>query len=338
VVLFYPIKPHIWHKKHSKSICTISSHFFIAYSHLKVILLLFKSLAIGVTMKENNHKFNWILDFLILAGFLISFFIDLTGLEVHQWLGVAVFILIVLHLINHWGWVEAVLSRFFGKTSPRARLYAAIDLLLLFGFVMIVETGLVISTWLNLTLNDFNTWANLHTYFSIGSLILVLIKIGLHWRWIVTVAGKLFRGPSRPATPSPLGNTQALNRRQFLVTMGVVSLGSALAISNVLSKRKASDASLLANNVDLTSTQSAIKIAAEMQPAATQEQVQATQPPAIATSVPQATATATVQPTAQPVVSCSYGCRKGRHCSYPGQCREYQDSNSNGLCDLGECS
>ncbi len=287
-------------------------------------------------MKEKNNKLNWILDFLILAGFLISFFIDLTGLAVHQWLGVAVFILIVIHLINHWGWVEAVLSRFFGKTSPRARLYAAIDLLLLFGFVMIVETGLVISTWLNLTLNDFNTWVELHTYFSIGSLILTMIKIGLHWRWIVTVAGKLFRRSARNAAPAPLGSTQALSRRQFLVTMGVVSLGSAIAISNVLSKDKISETSVLASNVDPTSTQSATDIAAEVQPAATQEQVQATQPAATATSVPQATAT--TQPTTQPIVSCSYGCRKGNHCSYPGQCHEYRDNNGNGLCDLGECS
>jgi hypothetical protein len=31
-------------------------------------------------------------------------------------------------------------------------------------------------------------------------------------------------------------------------------------------------------------------------------------------------------------------CRKGKHCSFPGDCRDYVDSNGNGLCDLGECA
>jgi hypothetical protein len=31
-------------------------------------------------------------------------------------------------------------------------------------------------------------------------------------------------------------------------------------------------------------------------------------------------------------------CRKGKHCSFPGDCRDYVDSDGNGLCDLGECA
>lgn len=287
-------------------------------------------------MKEKKQQFNWIFDFLILAGFLLSFFIDVTGLPLHQWLGVAVFLLIVVHLLNHWGWVDAVISRFFGKASPRARLYAAIDLLLLFGFAMIIETGLVMSTWFNLTLTDYDTWSVLHTYVSIGTLILAVIKIGLHWRWIVTVAAKFFQRTSRTPTTAMTGSPQAVSRRQFLVTMGAVSLGSALAISNVLSKGKVSDTAILANNVDPTNTLNPTAISTETQPTATQEQTQVTQPAATATEMPQATAT--VQPTAQLAVSCSSRCRKGRHCSYPGDCHDYRDNNGNGLCDKGECS
>ncbi len=35
-------------------------------------------------------KSNWLIDATLLAGFLATFFLDLTGLVVHQWLGVAV--------------------------------------------------------------------------------------------------------------------------------------------------------------------------------------------------------------------------------------------------------
>ena len=41
-------------------------------------------------MKTNKHKWNWMMDATLLAGFLATFFLDLTGLVAHQWLGMAV--------------------------------------------------------------------------------------------------------------------------------------------------------------------------------------------------------------------------------------------------------
>jgi hypothetical protein len=288
-----------------------------------------------------NQKSNWLLDVIILSGFLISFFLNLTGLAVHQWLGVALFLGIMFHMVNHWDWVKSVFSKFFGKVSARARIYALIDGLLLYGFVMIIETGLVISTWFNLNLTNYETWLDIHIYSSIATLLLAVLKVGLHWRWIVKTAGKIFKPAPRPVPQvlAPVPQTAGVSRRDFLVTMGLVGLGSALAISNVLPALKKVEASTeVAQSSDPTST------TAVTQAQATAASTQAQGATAVSTEAPTATAQPTAVPTATPTTASAnslvcYGtCPKGRHCSYPGQCGRYTDSNGNGKCDLGECS
>lgn len=290
-----------------------------------------------------NQKINWLLDVAILLGFLVSFFLNLTGLAVHQWLGAAVFMGITLHLVNHWAWVINVISKFFKKTSGRARVYAVIDGLLLYGFVMIIETGLVISTWLNLNLANYEVWLDIHIYSSIATLLLAVLKVGLHWRWIAKTASKIFN-PAPKLAPQVLTTAPqvtGVSRRDFLVTMGLVGLGSALAISNVLpSLKKVSASTEVAQSIDPTAAATATQ--AQPTAAATQTQAITAASTEATTAVPTATAQPTAVPTAVPTAQnnlvCYATCPKGRHCSFPGDCRRYADSDGNGLCDLGECS
>ncbi len=41
-------------------------------------------------MKQDKQKRNWIIDAVLFGGFLVALWLDLTGLAVHQWLGIAV--------------------------------------------------------------------------------------------------------------------------------------------------------------------------------------------------------------------------------------------------------
>ncbi|KAF0111379.1 MAG: Uncharacterized protein FD147_986 [Chloroflexi bacterium] len=296
-------------------------------------------------MAVNSQKSNWFIDVLMFAGFLAAFFLSLTGLVIHQWLGVALLLLIVIHFINHWNWVKCVAERFFGKTSNRARLYALIDGILFFGVVMIMETGLVISTWFNLELSNYSAWRDLHVYASLATLLVTVLKIGLHWRWVAGTAGKIFNARKPQAKPrvtvpqvlKPVPQSASIDRRQFLVTMGIVGLGSLLAINNVLSKETIVQSASLpeeekpadnnAKNQELT--------VVETQVAEVQIQDNATQPAATDTTYPQSTP-APVNVVAAPATTpCTVRCSK--HCSFPGRCNRYVDSNNNRLCDLGEC-
>jgi hypothetical protein len=297
-------------------------------------------------MASNSQNNNWFLDVLILVGFLVAFFLNLTGLVIHQCLGVALALLIIVHFINHWSWIKNVIARFFGKTSNRSRFYAVIDGLLLFGMVMILETGLVISTWFNLDLVDYQVWRDLHVYSSISTLVLAVVKIGLHWRWVVRTAEKIFNAHQPHAQPRitepklsrPVPQAAGMDRRQFLVTMGIVGLGSVLAINNVLSKETVvQSAALPENTTDVNVSNNQENVAANSQANQIQTQTTVAQPVANATSIPQATPTSVSVPTSPAALTCSARCPKGRHCSYPGGCGRYTDSNRNGKCDLGEC-
>ncbi len=292
----------------------------------------------------NKQKWNWILDAALMIGFLAAFFLDLTGLPLHQWLGIALGLTAVIHLVVHQKWVESVTHKFFGCCPMRTRLYYLLDAAIWVGFIMIILTGVVISTWLNLPLFNYETWKNIHVFSSIATLLAVVLKLALHWRWIVKTMGSFTSRPAvnrlplpqtagaalRTAQTQPVAVSKNVDRRQFLVLMGSLGLVSGAAIANVLIKKHSEEAAAL------------IQATATPQPTATA----ASQPTAAAapTDSPvqvEATAAPTVPVVQEAPVnaaseqSCTVRCSRG--CSYPGNCRRYVDENGNGLCDLGEC-
>ncbi|MBN2258171.1 MAG: hypothetical protein JW704_10155 [Anaerolineaceae bacterium] len=50
---------------------------------------------------SKNNQVKWWVGAILFIGFLLTFFMDLTGLELHQWLGISVGILLIYHLLAH---------------------------------------------------------------------------------------------------------------------------------------------------------------------------------------------------------------------------------------------
>ncbi|MCK5794063.1 MAG: hypothetical protein KAH12_05130 [Anaerolineales bacterium] len=46
-------------------------------------------------------KRNWLIDAFLFVGFLLTFFLDLTGLTIHQWLGIGVGSFALYHILAH---------------------------------------------------------------------------------------------------------------------------------------------------------------------------------------------------------------------------------------------
>ena len=82
---------------------------------------------------NQTFKTRWVVDAVLFAAFLGCFFLDLTGTTLHQILGAIGAGIVLYHLFSHWKWVRTVTGRFFSSTSHQARLYYAVDALLLFG-------------------------------------------------------------------------------------------------------------------------------------------------------------------------------------------------------------
>lgn len=309
-------------------------------------------------MNINKPTNKWVIDLFLLIGFLLSFYLNVTGVIIHQWLGVVVIFLAGVHLMMHWNWVKSVTARFVKGTNSRSRLFYVIDFLIMLGAVTILETGLMISTWFNLALSNYSIWVDIHIYSAITVLALAVLKIGLHWRWVVNTTKKVFsfqttslgRLKPVPVEVEPTRrrlseDREAVDRRQFLSAMGLVGLGSLLAVSNVFSDGKVAWAEAADDPNFISLPTGANAVTPQPAAAASTSTVQPTRQAATITLEDEPTVTvAPTQTVAQenivPVASdtstyCTIQCRRG--CSFPGHCRRYTDANGNGKCDLGEC-
>ena len=130
-------------------------------------------------MKTHSQKRNWIIDVVLLVGFLLSFLMGLTGVELHRWLGMALGALALYHLRSHWTWVCSVTQRLATDVPARDLLFWLVDASLASGFVLIIATGLLPPIWLD------DLWMRFHVTISIMMLGLIVLKVSLHWRWII---------------------------------------------------------------------------------------------------------------------------------------------------------
>ncbi len=290
---------------------------------------------------KNKQVTYWKFDAILFAGFLTAFWLDLTGLWLHQWLGIFVGAFAIIHMFIHWKWIKTTLATFTSKVSTKSRKYIVLDVGLLAGFIGIVFTGVIMSTWLQLNLSNYTTWLSMHIVASIGTLVILFLKLAAHGKWIVVASRKVLSGSSY--RPSPLENStqvqvqmqEANDRRAFLRIMGIVGAASVFALA------RAADGLSFANAESLES--SVIEGDAAGTATATQGTTQTTNPTATSMVTQASTATAVVPE--EPIVvatqavptqsSCVIRCQK--RCAFPGHCGRYVDSNSNGYCDNGEC-
>lgn len=284
-----------------------------------------------------SQKTNWWLDAILYAGFLALFFLDLTGVDLHQWLGLTIGILALVHLVLHLDWVIAVTGKIFGNIPNSARFNLLLDTGIGIGFFLIIITGIVISTWLNLSFNNYMVWKNIHTLLSIFTLFALLLKLLLHRKWIVKTAGKCFLVEKNKRVPTQGAGVLAANklaRRDFLKVGAALGAGALIGVVQLHKVvRDVLDEKAIYSSIPEDNIMSGEVISP----------VEQTQPD-MEIPQPELTATSEVQPTLAPVAvesnsgkteECYVRCP--RACSYPGRCRRYVDTNGNGRCDYGEC-
>lgn len=123
---------------------------------------------------------------IILLPFLMAF--QVTKAAAHEWLGMAMFALFLLHQWFNRRWYRSLVK---GRYGILRLLWTAVNMLLLGAFLVTVISGMMMSRHVPAFLNvsSMTHWARLaHLAGSYWSFVLMSVHMGLHWG---TVAGRL---------------------------------------------------------------------------------------------------------------------------------------------------
>ncbi len=139
------------------------------------------------------------LDIILVAVYLIIMEPLFTGLKWHEWIGLALGLAFITHIILNWKWVTACTKKFFKKMSPRLRVNYIINFLLLIAAIFLLLSSLAIAKYIDFSwfswigLYYTFTWLKVHVASSFVLLFIGAIHLGLHWKWIMTSLRQTFQ-------------------------------------------------------------------------------------------------------------------------------------------------
>ena len=146
---------------------------------------------------------NLVLDLAITSVFLVLSNPPLTGMAVHEWLGLGLAVALVVHLLLHWEWIVGISTRLFGGLARGVRLNYVIDLVLFVAFISVVLSGVMMSKSVlpafGLHASPERAWRGIHDFSANLLVVAVAAHVGLHWTWIVTHTKRLVSGRPRVA-------------------------------------------------------------------------------------------------------------------------------------------
>jgi hypothetical protein len=168
-------------------------------------------------MNTYRTTINLLLDLALTIAFLVLFRPVLTGLAIHEWLGLALGGALIVHMLLHRRWATGVTRKWLSKLPLKTRLYTLIDASLLVAFLAIIGSGVAMSRVVlplfGLTGGAGSTWFVMHRWSSMLTLSMVGIKLVLHRTWFAAVIKKLGNQRNRVHRG---GTTAQTNRRVAL--------------------------------------------------------------------------------------------------------------------------
>ncbi|HSY37220.1 MAG TPA: DUF4405 domain-containing protein [Acidobacteriaceae bacterium] len=145
-------------------------------------------------------KFMFWLDAILFASVCALQTLHFTGLILHEWLGLAIVPLILLHLLLAWSWIAAETRRFFTSQSVRARVNYLLNLGLFAAVTATTYSGILISqkaipAIMHSTPAPYMdwTWDRIHTWVADIVVILVGLHLAVNWDWALAAAQRIFR-------------------------------------------------------------------------------------------------------------------------------------------------
>lgn len=139
-------------------------------------------------------KMNLAIDAVAFALYAAVSYPFLTGVGLHEWAGMLLFVLFVLHCAAHLDWVADALRGFRDGFSFARQGNLLLDFGILLAFTAVTVSGLGISGTvlpaLGLVSSGYFIWGPMHAFSAKALLVLLLAHVVAHWRWIAKSMGK----------------------------------------------------------------------------------------------------------------------------------------------------
>lgn len=117
----------------------------------------------------------------------------LVGKELHEWLGIILFLLFLMHLYENKRWIASFRK---GKCTPVQIVQTMVNILLFVCMFLLIISGILISRYVFSSISfsgSISVARTLHMLSSYWFFILISIHIGLHWRMLFQKIRKKIR-------------------------------------------------------------------------------------------------------------------------------------------------
>lgn len=140
-----------------------------------------------------------LIDSALTVAFLALLSIPLTGLGVHEWLGIALTFGLIVHLLLNWAWIVATTLRFLRALPGQVRINYLLNAALFIMMTIAITSGLMISEQA-LPFLGIHPMRNMllsvvHLVSADALLLIVGLHLGLNWKWVVKASRSLIIAP-----------------------------------------------------------------------------------------------------------------------------------------------
>lgn len=144
---------------------------------------------------KNKINLKYLFDTLMTIIILLLMDYSITGLALHEWLGIAIFIMFAAHKLFNYKWIKQITMRFFDKKiKPRVKIMYFLDVLLLIFLIVVTASGILLSENIfAFELQNRSFWVGIHDISAYGILITISVHVGMHWKNIINAVRKIVR-------------------------------------------------------------------------------------------------------------------------------------------------
>ena len=137
-----------------------------------------------------------VIDILMTLILLLLMAYSLVGEAAHEWLGIGMLMLFILHHVFNSRWTRNLRK---GKYTPLRVLQTALVVLAMLSMLVSMVSGIVLSRYALsfLPITGGRSWARtLHMLSSYWGFVFISLHLGLHWSMMISMAKRLFKNPS----------------------------------------------------------------------------------------------------------------------------------------------